>query len=234
MNTIKMSIYTALAFIIHFTSLSLCMDIFEACKLGKINTARKILATVNPQERSRFINSRDGNGYSPLECALDGLCCTIKATSYCGVGLNETASMDNTSSTLTIGEQITQSYRTLISYLLEQGSSGDISYIVAQVKASAAPDHQRIFTQYSLHTFQKIYFTFTRARQVKHTIALATHERLGAQSPLGLIPQFWLNYIASIAVKSEANGLQRPQEESSYNKAPHAQAQKHKKHCTIL
>ena len=206
MNYVKKIAYVCALFCMT-TGAAFGMDIFQAAATGNIGRIKELLAN------GAGVNQRDNFGFTALHLAASRgheavatrliieLGADINQQSRPGMAALHCAAMNG--------------HEAVVARLIELGADmNQTTY-----KGKTAVD---IATAYNRHTIvallndyiQRIEQARQRAPVIAHILARATHPRLGAASPLALLPQDLLHYIAHLVVQTEAMDARRPRQSS--------------------
>ena len=185
-----------------------CMNIFQAAETGNIGRIEELLAS------GAKANQRNNLGQTALHyAAYNGHTVIVQLLIDAGVDINQRDNFGFTA--LHFAAQ--NGHNAVVARLIEAGAD---TINQQDDDGKTAVDLATAFNQHTTVALLNDYMKrIEQARQrvpmIAHTLALTTHPRLGAASPLALLPQDVLHYITRLATQAEAMNARRPRQSSN-------------------
>ena len=203
MNCIKKIAYV---FVLLFmtTGAAWGMDIFQAAGTGNIGRIEELLAS------GADVNQQDIFGYTPLHrAALTGHTNAIRMLIKSGADVNQQNNDGRTPLHLAaiIGRA------DAIRMLIEAGADINQTTSLGQTAVDLATASNRQHIVALLNDYiQRMEQARQRVPVIAHILAQATHHRLGADSPLALLPQELMRHITHLVAEAEEVDARRPRQ----------------------
>ena len=210
MNCIKKITYV-IALLCMTTGATFCMDIFQAAKTGNIGRIEELLAN------GADVNQQDNKGMTALHfAAINGGTDIIRILIDASVNLNQ----QDTALHLPVRNIMAETRvnplnpqempwagrlqrEAIVCRLIELGADVNQQNNDGKTALDLAIAFDKHTIVASLKDYiQRIKQARQRAPVIAHTLALATHPRLGAASPSALLPQDLLRYITRLTAVS--------------------------------
>ena len=203
MNCIKKIAYVCVLLLMT-TGATWGMDIFQASETGNIKRIEEFLAN------GADVNQQDIFGDTPLHgAARYGHANAIRMFIEAGALVNQ---QDNGGRTpLHLAAMIGRA--DAIRMLIEAGAlvNQQDSYGKTAVDIATASNRQHIVALLNDYN-QRIEQARQRVPVIAHILAQATHHRLGADSPLALLPQELMRHITHLVAEAEEADARRPRQ----------------------
>ena len=230
MNCIKKIAYV-FVLLLMTTGAAWGMDIFQAAETGNLERIKELLengADVNRQGilGDTPLHGAAMNGHADAIRMLIGSGTAIDLPNIAGMTALHCAAMNGRTGAIRmlieLGAHVNQQDNRGWPALYWAAQDGHADAVSALIEAGADINERTVWdaaTFCKQHIVgllddynQRIEQAHQRVPVIAHTLALATHPRLGATSPLALLPQGVLCYITHLVAEAEAVDARRPRQ----------------------